>query len=405
MTSAVATLRVPVVVLIGASLIGLITYGVRADFGLLLTPVSSTMGWGREVFALSFAIQNLVWGLSQPFFGAIADKFGSGRILVAGGVLYAGGLALMTVSAAPAAMHLNAGIVIGIALACSSTGIVLAAVARHMPEEKRSWALGIVTAASSMGQFTMVPLGQAFIEAYGWKTAVLLLAVCVALVVPLARTLTGRSEGAASGPEQTLRVALSKAGGHASYWYLLIGFFVCGFQISFIGAHLPAYITDLGLPVSIGAWALSMVGLFNVVGSYGAGVLGGKFSKKYLLSALYVSRSAVVTVFVLVPPSTTSVLVFAALMGILWLATMPLTSGLVAQMFGVKYLATLFGMIFLSHQLGAFIGVWLGGYLYDTTGSYDMLWWMSVALGIIAALLHWPIDESPVSHTAPADTR
>jgi predicted MFS family arabinose efflux permease len=400
MTAAAISWRTPMVVLIGGSLIAVLTFGIRADFGLLMAPISSTLGWGREIFGFSLALQNLIWGISQPLAGAVADKFGSGRVLAAGGVLYAAGVALMAVSSTPGMMHLTAGVVVGIALGCASFSVVLAAIGRVVPEEKRSIALGIGTAAGSFGQFVMVPLGQGFIDAYGWQTALLILAALAVLVVPLASTITGRGGDAIAGPEQTLRQAIRAASRHASYWYLLLGFFVCGFQIAFMSAHLPAYITDIGQPAKVGAWAISIVGLFNIFGAYFSGVLGGRYSKKYLLSGLYLARSAVVAVFLLLPPSTTSVLVFAAVMGILWLSTVPLTSGLVVQMFGLKYMATLFGFVFFSHQVGSFLGVWLGGYLYDTTGSYDVVWWGGAALGVGAAFLHWPIVEGPAPRLA-----
>ncbi len=392
--------RSPIIVLVGGSLIGIITFGVRADFGLLMTPISGTFGWGREIFAFSFALQNLVWGISQPFAGAVADKYGSGRVLAVGGVLYTAGVALMAVSTTPGMMHLTAGLVVGVALGCASFSVVLAAIGRVVPEERRSLALGIGTAAGSFGQFVMVPLGQAFIEAYGWQTALLLLAGFAALVVPLAATVTGRGGDAVAGPKQTLRQAIREAAGHASYWYLLLGFFVCGFQVAFMSAHLPAYIVDIGQPAKVGAWALSLVGLFNIIGCLGSGWLGGRYSKKYLLAGLYLARSTVVALFMLLPPSTEGVLLFASVMGILWLSTVPLTSGLVVQMFGLKYMATLFGFVFFSHQVGSFLGVWLGGYLYDTTGSYDVVWWGGVALGIGAAALHWPIVEAPAPRLA-----
>jgi len=390
----------PIAVLVGGCLIGVVTFGVRSGFGLFMEPISSTMGWGREIFALSFAIQNLVWGLAQPMAGAVADKFGSARVLAVGGALYAAGVALMAYSSTPGMMHLTAGVLVGLALGCASFSVVLAAIGRVVPEERRSWALGVGTAAGSIGQFLMVPLGQEFIAAYGWQTALLLLGACAALVIPLASVVRGRGGDAVAGSQQSLSQALREASRHASYWYLLTGFYVCGFQVAFITAHFPAYVTDLGLDPRVGAWALSLVGVFNIVGSYSSGVLGGRYSKKYLLSGLYLARSAAIALFILLPPSTTNVLVFASVMGILWLSTVPLTSGLVAQMFGLRYMATLFGFVFFSHQLGSFTGVWLGGYLYDTTGSYDVVWWASIALGIAAAFLHRPIVEAPAPRLA-----
>lgn len=394
--------RTPMVVIVAGCLIALITFGVRAGFGLFLAPMSADLGWGREIFALSIAIQNLLWGLGQPFAGAIADRYGSGRVLAVGALVYASGVYLMSVASTPAMMHLSGGVMVGLGLSGASFAVVLAAIGRMVSEEKRSVALGIGTAAGSLGQFLMVPLGQAFLEAYGWSVALMLLSLFVLLVVPLSSALKGRAAEPAGMRPQTLREALREAGGHASYLYLTAGFFVCGFHVAFIQVHLPAYLTDAGLAAAVGAWALSLVGLFNIFGSYGSGVLGGRYSKKYLLSSLYFARAVTIAVFVLVPLSETSALIFASVMGLLWLSTVPLTSGLVAQMFGLRHLGTLFGIVFLSHQMGAFLGVWLGGYLYDSTGSYDVVWWIGVALGVLAALLHWPIDERPVAEIARA---
>jgi predicted MFS family arabinose efflux permease len=308
----------------------------------------------------------------------------------------------MAVTTTPLMFHMSAGVLVGLGLSGASFAVVLAAIGRMVSPEKRSLAFGIGTAAGSLGQFLMVPLGQAFLSAYGWSVALVLLSLFALLMVPLAGALTGRIESLGTMREQTLREALREAGGHSSYLYLTSGFFVCGFHVAFIQTHLPAYLTDAGIAAAVGAWALSLVGLFNIVGSYVSGMLGGRYSKKYLLSSLYLARAVAIAVFVLAPMSETSALVFASVMGLLWLSTVPLTSGLVAQMFGLRYMATLFGIVFFSHQMGAFIGVWLGGYLFDTTGSYDVVWWIGVALGVLAALLHFPIDERPVEQIARA---
>jgi predicted MFS family arabinose efflux permease len=291
-------------------------------------------------------------------------------------------------------------VLVGLGLAGASFAVVLAAASRMVPEERRSWALGVITAAGSLGQFLFAPLGQAFIGAYGWSTALVLLSLFALAVVPLAGALSGRPASTGVGREQTIREALAEAGRHRGYLFLTAGFFVCGFHVAFITVHLPPYLVDLGLSAGLGAWAIALVGLFNIVGSYTAGVLGGKHSKKYLLSSLYFARAVVIAAFVMLPPSAVTVLVFAAAMGLLWLSTVPLTSGLVAQIFGPRYMATLFGIVFFSHQVGAFIGVWLGGYLFDATGSYDVVWWLGVALGLAAALLHFPIDERRVPRLA-----
>jgi MFS family permease len=407
MTQSVAHWRTPALVVTAGCLIALLTFGVRAGFGLFLEPMSQDLGWGREVFAFAIAVQNLLWGLGQPFAGALADRYGSGRVLALGGLLYGLGVWLMAHAASPWELQLSAGVLVGLGLAGASFAIALAAMSRAVPEHKRSWVLGIGTAAGSLGQFLMVPLGQAFLGAYGWSTALVLLACGVLMVIPLAGVLQGRVDEGKSSPsaatvDQTLGEALREAGGHGGYWYLTSGFFVCGFHVAFIATHLPAYLVDNGIAPATAAWALALVGLFNVIGSYSAGILGGRYSKKYLLSSLYLTRAVAIAAFVLIPLSTLSVWMFAAAIGLLWLSTVPLTSGLVAQIFGTRYMATLFGIVFLSHQAGAFLGVWLGGYLFDSTGSYGLVWWISVALGVIAAILHWPIDERRVARLAGA---
>ena len=400
MTTSGPSWRIPVLVISLACLISLLSFGLRAGFGLFLDPMSQDLGWGREVFALAIALQNLLWGVGQPFAGAIADRYGSGRVLASGAVLYGVGIYLMSQSSTPLELHLSAGLMVGLGLSGASFGVVLAALGRIVPEEKRSWIFGLGTAAGSLGQFLLVPVGQAFLAAYGWSFALILISLLAFAMVPMAAALTGRTE--TLGPHQSLGQALKEAGGHAGYLYLNGGFFVCGFHVAFIQTHLPAYVTDLGLAAEVGAWALALVGLFNIIGAYSSGVLGGRFSKKYLLSLIYLARAVAIALFVLLPPSVFTVLLFAAAIGLLWLSTVPLTSGLVVQIFGIRYMATLFGIVFLSHQVGAFIGVWLGGYLFDATGSYDVVWWIGVALGLMAALLHWPIDERRVVRSAEA---
>jgi predicted MFS family arabinose efflux permease len=346
------------------------------------------------VFALSLAIQNLVWGLGQPAAGAIADRYGSGRVLALGGAVYALGVALMAVSATPLALHLTAGVLVGIGLSGGSFTIVIAALGRLMPPDRRSWAMGMATAAGSLGQFAFAPLGQAFISGYGWTTALVMLAAIAAIVPVLAAALRGG--GAEAGDAETslpARAAVQAAFGHGSYLLLMAGFFVCGFHVAFITTHLPPHLTDSGVSPRVAAWSLALIGLFNVVGSYGAGVLGGRGSKRRLLSGVYLARAVVLVLFIALPKSPAVVLGFAAAMGILWLSTVPLTSGLVAVMFGTRYLGTLFGFVFLSHQLGAFLGVWLGGVAYAQTGSYDPVWWSGVVLALVATALHWPIVE------------
>ncbi len=403
MTDASKSWQRPVWLLIVCGcLIGVISFGARANFGLFLAPISAEYGWGREVFALSIAIQNLVWGMASPVAGALADKYGSGRVLAGGGVVYAAGVALMAYSSAPILMHLAAGVLVGLGVAAASFAIVLAAFGRAVTPEKRSLALGLGTASGSLGQFVLVPVGQAFLSAYGWHTALLLIAMIVLLVIPLSAAVTGKGSPAGAGDTQTIRQAYGEALRYRSYVLLVFGFFVCGFHVGFIQVHLPAYITDQQLPGYVGANALAIVGLFNIGGSFLSGYLGGRYSKRITLSGIYFLRAVAIAAFVLVPISEWSVYLFAAAMGVLWLSTVPLTSGLVAQFFGLRYMATLFGFVFFGHQVGAFLGVWLGGKLYDVSQSYQVVWWIGVALGVFAGLIHLPIREQPVARLATA---
>ena len=394
------TWRTPLVVFLAGCLLLFVAFGTRQSFGLFLVPISGDLGWGREVFALSIAIQNLVVGIAQPFTSAIADRYGTGRTIAIGGLIYSAGLYIMSHATTSTEAHIGMGLLIGIGLSGTSFAIVFSSIARIVPENRRSLALGLGTSIGSIGQFIMVPLGQAFLAAYGWSTVLLILAVVILATLPIAFVLKGKP---ADGPsEQSLGEALREARDHRGYRLLVCGFFVCGFHVAYIATHLPSYVIDKGLPAEFGAWALALVGLFNVIGAALAGFLGGKLSKKYLLSSLYFGRAVLFAVFVLVPVSEVTVLIFGAAMGLLWLSTVPLTSGLVAQIFGPRYMATLFGIVFLSHQVGSFLGAWLGGYLFDTTGSYDMVWWISVALGLISAALHWPINEAPLPRLAAA---
>lgn len=403
MTESFRTWRTPTLIILAGCLISLIGFGTRAGFGLWLDPMSKAMGWERDVFALAMAIQNLVWGAAQPFAGALADKYGNARVLAVGALLYAGGTALMALSTSPAEIHLSAGLMIGLGLAGASFSVVLAAFGRMMPPEKRSMALGIGTAAGSLGQFLIVPISGQLIAWLDWQAALLVMSAFPLIIVPASMVLAGKSEVPAGGVSQSLTGAIREASRHSGYWLLVSGFFVCGFHVAFIQVHLPPYISeDLALPPEIAAWSLALVGLLNVFGSFAAGVMGGKYSKKYLLSSLYFARSAVITAYVLVPPSIESTLVFSAAMGLLWLSTVPLTSGLVAQIFGPQYMGMLFGFVFFSHQVGAFLGAWLGGELYVMTGSYEIVWWIAVALGILAALVHFPINDKQVERLAEA---
>jgi MFS family permease len=387
-------LATPALIVAAGAVISLIGYGIRADFGLFQEPMLSTRGWSRETFALALAIQNLMWGLGQPFAGAIADRHGSGRVLAGGAVLYATGIALGAVVEGPMALHLTLGVMTGLGLSGASMFIVLGAFGRLLPPERRAWASGIATAAGSLGQFLFAPIGQGFIAAWGWPVALVLLGCAALPMIPIALALKSRNVPAAP-QQQSLGAALREASTHKSYWLLIAGFFVCGFHLAFIQVHMPAYIAGFGLSASVGAWAIGFVGLFNTIGAYAAGVLAGRGSKKNLLSAIYLGRAVVIALFVLTPVSTPSVLAFSAAMGLLWLSTVPPTSGLVALMFGPRYMSMLFGVVFLSHQIGAFIGVWLGGWAYDAFGSYTLVWWISVGLGVFSAAVHWPIAERP----------
>jgi MFS family permease len=390
------------IVLIAGVMIGVVTFGARAGLGLFLTPISTEFGWGREIFAMSVAIQNLIWGAAQPFAGYYADRYGAGRTLAIGILIYAAGLVLMAHSSTPETMHLTAGVMIGIGTAAGSFLIIMATLQRITPPKHRSLVTGIATAAGSIGQFTMVPLGQAFLAAYGWKEAAILLGLCILAVIPLTSCVTGKGAPAAGMRDQSVREAFREAFGYRSYNLLVAGFFVCGFHVAFILVHLPSYLSDQGLPQGVAANALALVGLFNVFGSLAAGWIGGRFSKKYSLSLIYSVRALAIAAFVVVPISPLSVYIFASVLGLLWLSTVPLTSGLVGQFFGLRYIAMLFGVVFFSHQVGSFFGVWLGGLLFDVYKSYAVVWWLAVALGLFAALIHLPIREAAVARPAAA---
>ncbi len=381
------------VLILAGGLISLLAMGTRAAFGLFLEPVSTDLGWGREVFGLALAIQNIVWGLSQPFAGMIADKFGSGRTLLVSGMVYAGGILLMSQTTSQSELHLSAGLLVGLGLAGTGFGVVMGSVGRAVSEERRSMALGIVGAAGSLGQFAMVPVGQAFLSSYGWSTALLLIGICSLIMIPASIGVRGKAEDSGAAGAASLSMAIKEASKSKSYWYLFTGFFVCGFHVTFLAVHLPAYIVDKNMAAEYGAIALSIVGLFNVVGSLSAGYLGGKYPKKYLLSSLYFARAALFVAFILVPISPLTILIFSGILGLLWLSTVPLTSGLVASLFGPRYMTTLFGFVFFSHQVGAFLGAWIGGVVFDIYDSYDLVWWLSVVLGLVSGILHWPIKE------------
>lgn len=384
-------------IMVGSALILALSLGTRHGFGLFLSPMSSDFGWGREVFAFAIALQNLLWGLAQPFAGALADRYGSARIVVIGGVLYAAGLAMMSMADSPLSLSLSAGILIGIGLSGTSFSVLLSLVGRSLPPEKRSMGMGIASAAGSFGQFAMLPGTLGLIGGLGWSGALLVLAALVALIVPLAFMLKQSKPLVVAGPQQSLGEALREACSHSGFWLLALGFFVCGFQVVFIGLHLPAYLVDQHLPAQVGTTVLALVGLFNIFGTYTAGWLGGKMSKPRLLSTIYLLRAVVIVLFLWVPLSQTTAYLFGIAMGLLWLSTVPLTNGTVASIFGVRNLSMLAGIVFLFHQLGSFLGGWLGGVVYDRTGSYDLVWQISVLLSVLAAALNWPVRERPVT--------
>ncbi len=387
-------------VIFSAAAIVTIAMGVRQAFGLFLPDMSTDLSIGRSSFGLSLALQNLLFGLAQPFVGALADRHGAGRVVAGGTLLYAAGLIAASIAGSAIGLHLSFGLMVGMALSATTFVVVLGAVGRVVSPERRSMAFGIVTAGGSLGQFLVVPAGQLLIGELGWRMALVALAGLIAVMLALAVGVAGKPQAAgaqAGGDGQTLRQALGEAAGHRGFWLLNGGFFVCGFHVAFIATHFPAYLTDKGLGLAIGANALALVGLFNIFGSYLFGVWGGRWSKKGLLAALYAARGVVMIAFLAAPLTPVSALLFAAAMGFLWLGTVPLTSGLVGQIFGMRYLSTLYGIVFLGHQLGSFCGAWLAGLMFDWTGSYDSIWVASVALGFIAALLHLPISERPVA--------
>jgi MFS family permease len=399
MTTARSPQTIPLAIVICGCLIAMFSFGPRSAMGFFQLPMLEARGWDRTTFGLALAIQNLFWGLGQPFFGAISDKFGTWRVIASGGVCYALGLYGMSIAEAPLALHFTAGVLIGLGIAAGSFSIVMAAFARNVPAEKRSIVFGIGTAAGSAGMALFSPVSVAMIKSLGWQETLVWLGAAMLIVPLLAIPLRGNastSKVSQAEFDQTIRQALGEAFAHQSYVLLIAGFFVCGFQVAFITAHFPAYISDIGIDARYAGLALMLIGLFNIAGSLGSGFISQRFSKPYFLALIYVGRSIAVMAFLLLPQTPTSVIVFAAVMGILWLSTVPPTNALVATMFGTRYLGMLGGIVFFSHQIGSFLGVWLGGYMYDHFGSYDPVWWLGVALGIFAAVVHWPIKEAAV---------
>ena len=389
-------------VLVCGAMIVTLSMGIRHGFGFWLQPIITERGWTRETFSFALAVQNLAWGIAGPIAGMLADRFGAWKVLIAGGLTYAIGLVLMAVTSHPLTFTLGAGVLIGIAQSGSTYAVIYGVLGRTVSPEKRSWAFGVAAAAGSFGQFVMIPIETWLISHVGWQGALYLLAGAALLIVPLALGVRERNVAAFSGAHQSIAQALREAFGYRSFQLLMLGYFVCGFQVVFIGVHLPSYLKDHGLGIEVSTGALMLIGLFNIFGTYAAGSLGQRVPKHYLLSGIYGLRAVAITIFISVPLTPISVYVFAAVIGFLWLSTVPPTNAVVAQIFGAQHLSMLGGFVFLSHQVGSFLGVWLGGKLYDVTGSYDVVWWLSIALGIMAMLANLPVRETAIPRSTRA---
>jgi MFS family permease len=398
--------RTPAVVVICGCLIAMISFGPRSSLGFFLTPLSQTNHWGRDVFAFAVAIQNLLWGIGQPFAGGIADRFGTNRVLCVGALFYALGLVIMAHSTTPEELSLSAGVLIGLGLSGCSFNIVLGAFGKLLPEKWRSLAFGAGTAAGSFGQFLYSPIAVAFMDKFGWQETLLIFGGVTLLILPLslalATSVAPTGQPSVAKPTQSARQAFAEAFGHRSYVLLVLGFFTCGFQLAFITVHLPSYLIDRGLSAEIGGWTLAVIGMFNIIGSLGSGWLSNRMPKRYLLSSIYFIRAVAIVAFITLPASPTATLVFGAVTGLMWLSTVPPTSALVAVMFGTRWLAMLFGFAFFSHQVGGFLGVLIGGIAFERTGSYDLVWWLSVLFGVLSAVINLPIVEKPVARLAMA---
>jgi len=395
------------VVVVCACVLLAINFGMRASFGFFMGPISSHFGYGREVFAFSLALQNLCWGLFAPAAGAVADRFGTTKTIYIGSVAYALGLYVTATAENYWGLNIGAGVLVGMGIAGTGFGVVLPALARMVSEENRGLALGLGTAAGSVGQLLVIPLAQEFITGYGWQITLMILAAGSLCMVLLSRPFKGDISPPAvnaNAKDQTMLEAVKEASGHLHYWLLIAGFFVCGFQLAFITVHMPAYLSDHGFDTQVAVISLSLIGLFNIFGCLLFGSWSGKYSKKNLLGIIYLFRAVAIAAFMLAPITTPTVYLFSIVTGFLWLATVPPTSGLVAQMFGLKHMGTLYGIVFLNHQLGSFLGVWIGGYLYDTTGSYDNVWWSAAAIALVTAAIHVVIDERPVKRLRNVNT-
>ena len=388
--------------LIGSAIILALSLGVRHGFGLYLVPMSDEFGWGHNVFSLAIAMQNLIWGAAQPFTGALADKYGSKIVVAVGGVLYTIGLLLMAVSSTGWLLNLSVGLILGLALSATSFSVLLSAVGRAAPPEKRSLAMGIASAVGSFGQFIMLPSTLLLLQNFGWSAALVVSALLIAMIVPLAWMLKAPAfvvpNASTNQVQLSFKDILVIAKNHKPFWFLSLGFLVCGFQVVFIGIHLPGYLIDHGFNATTGTVFLALVGLFNIVGTYTAGWLGGKYSKPKLLMGLYGLRGIAIIAFLMLPLSTFTIYSFGVVMGLLWLSTVPLTNGIVANMFGIKYLSMLSGIVFFTHQVGSFFGGWLGGVNHDVTGNYDLIWLFSIILSVFGVLVHFFVDEKAVVH-------
>jgi MFS family permease len=399
----VGTWRTPMLIIGFGCLISLMSFGPRSSLGFFLTPMSAANHWGRDVFAFALALQNLLWGIGQPLAGMIADRFGAGRVFCAGGLMYAAGLALMAHATSAPLLDVSAGVLVGFGLSGTSFMVILAAFAKLLPPERRSVAFGFGTAAGSFGQFLYSPIAVALMDNFGWQQTLTIFAASTLLVLPLSLGLaTPKTDGSRAAAQQSLRHALGEAFGHGSYLMLVLGFFTCGFQLAFITVHLPSYLVDRGLSATVGGWTLATIGLFNIIGSISSGWLGDRMPKRYLLSFIYFVRAAAIFAFITIPITPVTCIAFGATMGLMWLSTVPPTNGIIAVMFGTRWLATLGGFAFLSHQIGGFLGAWLGGIVFDRTGSYDMVWWLAILFGVLSALINMPIVEKPVARAAVA---
>lgn len=389
------TLSMTQVLLCGAAIVTL-SMGIRHGFGLWLQPITMERGWTRETFAFALAVQNLAWGVAGPVAGMLADRFGAFRVLIGGSLLYAMGLVLMALATSGLAFTGSAGLLIGMAQSGTTYAVIYGVIGRNVAPEKRSWAMGVAAAAGSFGQFLMVPVENWLIGGFGWQNALIILGCLALAMIPLAWGLREPAKAAVTGFQQSISQAVREAFSTPSFQLLMAGYFVCGFQVVFIGVHMPSYLKDHGLSPDVATTALALIGLFNVVGTYLSGTLGQHLPKRFILSSIYALRSVAIVLFLWLPLTPWSVYIFSAVMGVLWLSTVPPTNAIVAQVFGVQYLSMLGGFVFLSHQIGSFMGVWLGGKLYDSTGSYDVVWWIAIALGVLAALVNLPVKESAI---------